>query len=133
AAADAVPSHRAPYAQAKIAAETELLRHRQQGLDVVIVRPAIVVGGGGSVEHSGVGQWVTDNHCVGWTRGKNPLPFVLAADCAAALVAALHAGAARNRTYTLAGPVRPGAREFLAELRARTGRDYRFHPQSAWG
>jgi predicted dehydrogenase/nucleoside-diphosphate-sugar epimerase len=123
---DPRPRGRGAYARGKIAAERELAALRGD-LDVVVVRPAIVVGPGASPEHSGVGLWVRDNHCVGWGRGRTPLPFVLADDCARGLVAALDAPAASGRAYNLAGPVRPSAREFVGELRARTGRDYRFH------
>lgn len=130
---DPEPLSRAPYAQAKIAAETELQRHRDLGLDFVIVRPAIVTGSGAPLELSGIGVWVTDNHCIGWGRGRTPVPFVLVADCAQALVMALDAKAAAGRTYTLAGPVRPTARTWMAELRARTGRDVHFHPRTAVG
>ncbi|MGE3171033.1 MAG: Gfo/Idh/MocA family oxidoreductase [Planctomycetota bacterium] len=132
ASADPKPQLRAAYARGKVAAERELLDLRggdpgRPGLDVVIVRPAIVLGHGNPYEHSGLGLWVRDNHCVGWGRGDVPLPLVLVDDCAAGLCAALFADAARNRSYNLAGPVRPTAREFVHELRLRTGRDYHFH------
>lgn len=126
---DPRPQQRAPYARGKIAAERELERQRSQGLAVTIVRPAIVLAPGSSPAHSGIGLWVRDNQCLGWSRGTTPLPLVLAHDCAAALVAALDAPAAANRSYNLAGPVRPSAREFVHELRLRTGRDYQFHGQ----
>lgn len=124
---DPQPAARSAYARGKIAAERVLADARQGGLEVTIVRPAIVVGKGGIREHSGVGMWVRDNQCVGWGRGATPLPFVLADDCAAALVAALHAPAAGNRDYNLAGDVRPTAREYLDELVLRSGRTYHFH------
>ena len=38
------------------------------------------------MQHSGLGLWARDNHCVGWGRGDNPLPLVLADDVADALV-----------------------------------------------
>ncbi|MCA8951309.1 MAG: NAD(P)-dependent oxidoreductase, partial [Planctomycetes bacterium] len=126
--ADPVPAARAAYARGKIAAERELLALRGRGTALTIVRPAIVVGEGGIQEHSGVGLWVKDNHCVGWGRGDSPLPFVLADDCAAGLVAALHAEGAGDRAYNLAGDVRLSAREYVRELAARTGRAYHFHP-----
>ena len=94
----------------------------------MIVRPAIVLAPDGGFEHSGIGLWVRDNHCVGWGQGRTPLPLLLADDCAQALCSALDAAAAANRSYNLAGPVRPSAREFVRELRVRTGRDYCFHP-----
>jgi predicted dehydrogenase/nucleoside-diphosphate-sugar epimerase len=130
---DPKPAARSPYARGKIAAEAELRRLRGKGCAITIVRPAIVVGPGGIPEHSGVGLWVRDNHCVGWGRGAHGLPFVLADDCAAALVAALHAPAAADRDYNLAGDVRWSAREYVAELALHTGRDYHFHATAlAW-
>ncbi len=124
---DPRPAARSAYARGKIAAERELGALRAQGLPLVVVRPGIVVGDDGAREHSGVGSWVRDNHCVGWGRGRTPLPFVLADDCAHALVAALTAPAAAGRAYNLAGDVRLTAREYVRELAARTGRDYHFH------
>ncbi|MCA8965461.1 MAG: NAD(P)-dependent oxidoreductase, partial [Planctomycetes bacterium] len=124
---DPQPQARSGYARGKIAAERELQAARQAGLEVTIVRPAIVLGAGGIREHSGVGLWVRDNQCVGWGAGTSPLPLVLADDCALALVAALHAPAAGNRDYNLAGDVRLSARDYVAELAARSGRSYHFH------
>lgn len=129
---DPVPSGRGPYARGKIAAERALEPLRERGLDVVVVRPAIVVGPDGIMEHSGVGLWVKDNHCVGWGRGAHPLPLVLADDCAAGLVAALDAPAAKNKAYNLAGSVRLSARDYIGELAVRTGRDYQFHGTWLW-
>ncbi len=125
---DPLPATRGAYSRGKIAAETALRSARQQGLDVVIVRPAVVLGSASSLEHSGIGLWVRDNHCVGWGRGRSPLPLVLGDECARGLVAALFAEAAKNRDYNLAGPVRITASDFVQELRIKTGRDYRFHP-----
>ena len=129
---DPRPSARAPYARAKIAAERELAKVATAGLEVTVVRPAIVVGGDAVSTHSGIGLWVRDNHCVGWGRGANPLPFVLVDDCAAGLVAALDAKAAGGRCYNLAGDVRLSARDFVAEMQKRTGRAFRFHATSLW-
>lgn len=125
---DPEPSTRGAYSRGKIAAEAALREARKQGLDVVIVRPAVVLGSASSFEHSGIGLWVRDNHCVGWGKGAAPLPLVLGDDCARGLVAALFADAAKNKDYNLAGPVRLTAKDFVQELRVRTGRDYQFHP-----
>jgi nucleoside-diphosphate-sugar epimerase len=129
---DPRPEERAGYARGKIAAEQELTRLRAQGLPLSIVRPAIVVGHDGIAEHSGVGLWVRDNHCVGWGRGRLPLPFVLADDCADALVQSLFATAATGRDYNLAGDVRLTARDYVETMASRTGRDYHFHPMPLW-
>lgn len=125
---DARPQERSAYARGKIAAEAALLPLRAQGLPLVIVRPAIVVGEGGIREHSGVGLWVRDNHCVGWGLGRHPLPFVLADDCADGLVAALSAPAAVGKSYNLAGDAKLSARDYVEALAKHSGRDYRFHP-----
>ena len=129
-APDGAPQKRSVYGRGKIAAERELAALRDKGQDLVVVRPAIVLSPGGAMEHSGVGLWVRDNHCVGWGSGRNPLPLVLVDDCAQGLVRALHADSAKGHSYNLAGPVRLTAREFVAELRKQTGRDYHFHGTS---
>jgi nucleoside-diphosphate-sugar epimerase len=126
------PAARGAYARGKIAADRELRDLADKGLRLVIVRPAIVVAPDGLLEHSGVGMWVRDNHCVGWGRGRHPLPFVLADDCAQALVAALDAPDAAGKAYNLAGDVRLSAREWLEAMATRTDRDYRFHSTPLW-
>jgi nucleoside-diphosphate-sugar epimerase len=131
-AADPQPAARSAYARGKIAAERELLALRGKGLPLVLVRPAIVVGPDGIAEHSGIGLWVKDNHCVGWGMGRVPLPLVLADDCAVALVAALFAPVALGKSYNLAGDVRLTARDYVAAMRERTGRDYQFHGTPLW-
>ena len=90
------------------------------------------LGHDGISEHSGVGLWVRDNHCVGWGRGDHGLPLVLADDCAQALVAALSSPAAVGRSYNLAGDVRLSAREYVEAMAMRTGRDLHFHPTPLW-
>ncbi|MGC6486583.1 MAG: Gfo/Idh/MocA family oxidoreductase [Planctomycetota bacterium] len=125
---DPKPADRAGYARGKIASERVLAELGAAGLEVTVIRPAIVVARDGIMEHSGVGLWVRDNQCVGWGVGKHPLPLVLASDCAQGFVAALDAPAAGGKTYNLAGDVRLSAREYVEEMAARTGRDYHFHP-----
>ena len=86
------PHHRLAnlYARAKAASEEILLTlHRERGLPVVIFRPGIVIGRGGSPFHWGVGMWSWNAVCQVWGRGRNPLPLVLAEDVARALIAAL--------------------------------------------
>ncbi|MCC7397762.1 MAG: Gfo/Idh/MocA family oxidoreductase [Planctomycetes bacterium] len=132
AAPDAQPQARSAYARGKIAAERELQALAKGGLPLTIVRPAIVVGHDGIAEHSGVGLWVRDNHCVGWGSGRHGLPFVLADDCAVALVNALTAPAALGRSYNLAGDVRLSARDYIEAMAHRTGRDLHFHGTPLW-
>ncbi len=125
---DPKPADRAGYARGKIASERALAELGAQGLEVTVIRPAIVIARDGILEHSGVGLWVRDNQCVGWGVGRHPLPFVLASDCAAGFVAALDAPNAAGKTYNLAGDVRLTAREYVEEMARRTGRDYHYHP-----
>mgnify|MGYP006266104013 CR=1 FL=1 len=121
---------RALYARAKGVAEQRLLRcHRVDGLPVVIMRPGLVVGGGADPIHSGLGFANRPQHIIGWNRGTNPLPFVLVADVAAALIAALHSQRAVGKTYNLVGDVRPTARQYLSRFREDTGRAIAFQPQ----
>ncbi len=131
---DPLPSERPPYARGKIAAERALaeLAARDAGPRLVILRPAIVVGKGGIPEHSGVGLWVRDNHCVGWGLGRHPLPFLLVSDWAEAARGALFSEKAPGRSYNLAGDVRISAREYIYRLQLATGRAYRFHPRPLW-
>jgi len=130
---DPQPEQRALYARGKIAAERALTElHRERGLPLVIARPAVVLGEGSALQHSGLGLWVRDNHCVGWGRGDAPLPLVLVDDVAEAIVrAALHAGdELHGRALNLAADTGLSAREVVDELRRSTGRDLHFHPRS---
>jgi nucleoside-diphosphate-sugar epimerase len=110
--------------------EVLLERVREHALDLCILRPAIVVGAGGRPLHPGVGEWRADLHCIGWNRGTNPLPFVLASDVAAAFLLALESDVAIGKTYNLVGGVRPSAREYVAELRDTLGRPFTFRPRN---
>ena len=59
------------YARAKAASEVILLEMQQRhGLPLVIVRPGIVIGRGGSPFHWGVGMWWSDAVCQIWGAGK---------------------------------------------------------------
>ena len=127
---DPKPEARSLYSRAKIAAEAELARlRRERGLPVVVLRPAVVVGAGGLLAHSGLGQWPSPTRCVGRGGGDSPIPFVLVKDVVQAFVAAVDAPAIEGLTFNLAGDVRPTAREYLREVAERTRRDFRFAPR----
>ena len=128
---DPQAEHRADYARAKAACDRALLDlHARDGLRVVILRPGVVVGDGGPPLHSGLGFFNNDQHCIGWNDGRNPLPFVLVEDVAAAILLAARAEGVEGRCYNLVGDVRPSAREYIAALGAALHRPLRFHPQS---
>jgi len=132
-ATDPDPEQRSLYARGKIAAE-EALRDfsRGSGLPLVIVRPGVVLGSGSAFQHSGLGLWVRDNHCVAFGAGDHPLPLVWVDDVADALAAiAAHPGPELDgRALNLAARVPLGARDIVAELRVATGRDLHFHARS---
>ncbi len=132
---DPRPEGRALYARGKIAAEQALGAYaRQSGLSLVIARPAVVVGPGTPLQHSGIGLWVRDNHCVGWGDGRRPLPLVLADDVAEALAGAalLEGDALDGRALNLASRVPLSAADVVAAMRRATGRDLVFHPRPLW-
>ncbi len=128
---DAEPEKRNLYSRAKVEADRALLAFAaDKGLDLVILRPGLVVGEGTAALHGGLGFFNNEQHVIGWNGGSNPLPFVLAADVADAIVKALDADALPGKAYNLVGDVRPTARDFVAQLAEATGRPLTFHPQS---
>jgi predicted dehydrogenase/nucleoside-diphosphate-sugar epimerase len=130
---DPEPDGRSLYARGKIAAERALVElHRSRGLPLVILRPGVVLGRGTALQHSGLGLWVRDNHCVGWGRGENPLPLVWVDDVAEAFVrAALHEGGElHGKALNLAAKIDLDAASVVAEMRRASGRALHFHPRS---
>lgn len=122
------------YSRAKAFSET-LLRDlaAKAGISLCILRPAIVVGEYGTPYHSGVGIFVNERHFIGWNSGKNPLPFVLASDVAAAAIAATERPEAAGQSYNLAGDIRISAEAYVAELARALHRPLVYHAQStAW-
>jgi predicted dehydrogenase/nucleoside-diphosphate-sugar epimerase len=125
---DAQIARRNYYARAKAASEAILLQmHQQQGLPVVILRPGIVIGRGGSPFHWGVGMWWYGSVCQLWGNGRNKLPLVLVADVADALVAALESPGIEGRTFNLVGDFCLSARDYLAELNRCGGMQVQQH------
>jgi predicted dehydrogenase/nucleoside-diphosphate-sugar epimerase len=105
------------YAQAKAASE-ELLSHmyREKGLPVVIVRPGIVIGRGGSPFHWGVGMWWYNSICEIWGNGRNKLPLVLVQDVAKGLIAACDTPGIEGESFNLVGDPCLSAQDYLDEL-----------------
>ena len=59
------------YARSKAVSEQILVSlHRQKGLPVVIFRPGIVIGRGGSPFHWGIGMWSWNAVCQIWGHGR---------------------------------------------------------------
>jgi predicted dehydrogenase/nucleoside-diphosphate-sugar epimerase len=131
-APDPQSESRADYARAKAVCDRMLLEmHTRENLPVCILRPGVVVGEGGSPFHSGLGFYNTEQHCIGWNDGRNPLPFVLVEDVARAILLARSAPGIEGRSYNLVGDVRMTGRDYIAALGRALQRPLRFHPQSA--
>jgi predicted dehydrogenase/nucleoside-diphosphate-sugar epimerase len=110
-------AHRNLYARAKAASEEILLAlHRERALPLVIVRPAIVIGRGGSPFHWGIGMWWSSTVCQIWGKGENLLPLVLVEDVARGLIAAMRTPGIEGRSFNLSGDVFLTAHEYLDAL-----------------
>ena len=128
---DAKAEERSDYARGKAMVDRMLLRmHAVEKLSVVILRPGMVVGDGAAPFHGGLGAFHNEQHCLGWSRGDHPLPFVLVEDVAAAILHAASAPGIDGHCYNLVGDVRLSAREYIRELAEVLERPLRFHPQS---
>jgi len=113
------------YAQSKALSEQILMSlHRQKGLPVVIFRPGIVIGRGGSPLHWGIGMWSWNAVCQIWGKGHNPLPFVLVEDVAQALVAALATQRIEGESFNLVADSRLNALDYLKALEECTGVEF---------
>ena len=130
---DPQPLARPVYSRGKAAAEQALKAVADRtGLGLVVMRPGVVLGEGTPMQHSGLGLWVRDNHCVGWGLGDNDLPLVLADDVADALVAACLAEGAGvdGEALNLCANPRISGHLAVDELQKATGRKMAFHPRS---
>jgi predicted dehydrogenase/nucleoside-diphosphate-sugar epimerase len=109
--------HRNLYARAKAYSEAALIKmHRERGLPLVVVRPGIVIGRGGSPFHWGVGMWWHHAVCRIWGKGKNKLPLVLVEDVARGLIAAVDTPNIEGRDFNLVADPCLSAKEYLDEL-----------------
>jgi nucleoside-diphosphate-sugar epimerase len=127
---DPKPETRGHYSRAKGACEEILLEaHASSGLPVCILRPGIVVGEGGTPYHGGVALFPNKQHALGKNAGNNPLPFVLAEDCADFYLAT-RAPDALGRCYNLVSDVRLTARDYIDELSRALERPISFRPRS---
>lgn len=130
---DPRPADRPLYSRGKMAAEAALLAlHSARKLPLVIVRPGVVMGAGTLAQHSGLGLWQRDNHCIGWGHGDNALPIVWVDDVADALTALVRYEESdlHGQALNLCAKTTLTARECVAELARVSGRRITFHPRS---
>lgn len=121
------------YARAKVANEDLLAEmHRARGLNVVVFRPGIVIGGGGNPRHPGVGAWPDPATCRPWGGGRHSLPFVLVDDCADAMVRALRVPAIAGQSFNLIGDAGLTGNGYLDALERIAGIAIKRSPRPAW-
>jgi nucleoside-diphosphate-sugar epimerase len=119
---DRAVHRRSAYARSKAEAERILLQMwNDRGLPVVIFRPGIVIGSGGDPCHWGVGMWLSPGVCQVWGSGKNPLPFVLVEDVAAAMALAMDNEQAIGKTFNIVDDPMMSARDYLEEFERASG------------
>ncbi len=108
------------YARSKAHCEAILMAmHRERKLPVVIARPGIVIGRGGSPLHWGVGMWHHGAICRLWGDGNNPLPLVLVEDVAAGLVRLLDAPGVEGESFNFVADPCLSARDYIRKVLSR--------------
>jgi nucleoside-diphosphate-sugar epimerase/predicted dehydrogenase len=123
----------APYSRSKVENEKRLMAlHRSQQLPVVIFRPGVVLGVGGSPYHWGIAAWPYTSVCNLWGDGENKLPIVLVDDVADALVLALDKPGIDGQSYNLVSKPCISANEYLDEMERAAGIKLRRFPVAAW-
>ena len=114
---DAGMARIAPYTRSKVENEKRLMTlYHQKGLPVVIFRPGIVLGCGGSPYHWGIVGWPYTSICQLWGKGNNPLPIVLLDDVVDALVRAIEVPGIEGESFNLAAQPCITANQYLDEF-----------------
>jgi predicted dehydrogenase/nucleoside-diphosphate-sugar epimerase len=129
---DARIARRNLYARSKAACEALLGElGRDRGLPLIVMRPGIVIGEGAGPQHLGVAHFMSDTDVNYWGEGANKLPLVLVDDVAEALMKAMDAPGAVGGTFLLTSPPLLSARDYVAEVSARSGIKARAAPHAA--
>ena len=112
----------APYGRSKVENERSLLElYRQKGLPLVIFRPGVVLGRGGSPYHWGIAAWPYNSVCSLYGDGNNPMPIVLVDDVADAMVRAINVPGIEGESYNLTSTACITANEYLDEFERKAG------------
>lgn len=110
------------YARSKAMCESVLLSLSQKGkLPLVIIRPGIVVGKGGPLQHWGIGRWNGSGACKIWGDGNNILPFVLVEDVADGLLKAMTTPNIEGASFNLIGDPILSARGYFDVIHKNMG------------
>lgn len=114
---DKVIKRRNNYAHSKAITEGKLSQlAKDKDFPLVIVRPAIVLGAGGPVNHVGVANWFGLGRCDFWGKGSNLLPLILVDDVVSALIAVESARGIEGKTYNLSAKSSITAQEYVNEV-----------------
>jgi nucleoside-diphosphate-sugar epimerase len=105
---------------------------RAMGLEVVVVRPGVVLGRGASPFHWGIAAWPANSVARLWGDGSFHLPTVLVDDCADAIARALWTPDIDGRSYNLVGPPLITGRQYIDALSRHTGVHIRCDEGPAW-
>jgi predicted dehydrogenase/nucleoside-diphosphate-sugar epimerase len=120
------------YARSKAACEKLLGELQRQGLPLIVLRPGIVIGAGTDPAHLGVAQFLSETEARYWGSGENKLPLVLVDDVADALLKAKDAPDIVGRTLLVTGAPLLSARDYVAEVNARSGAKIRATGRAPW-
>ncbi|MEL7486999.1 MAG: NAD-dependent epimerase/dehydratase family protein [Pseudomonadota bacterium] len=121
------------YARSKAACEAALLELAgEKGLPLVIVRPGIVIGKRGPLQHWGVAMWRGATACTLWGDGRNTLPFVSVDDTADGLIRAMTTEGVEGRSFNLIGEPMLTARDYFEEIEKANGVKMRAKPTPIW-
>lgn len=124
-------SRRNLYARSKATCEHLLGRMAEEdGLPLVIVRPGIVIGKGGPLQHWGIGRWQGAGAVKIWGPGDNVLPLVLVEDTADGLVRAGFAEGVEGQSFNLIGEPMFSAQDYFGAIKERTGAGINVQPGS---
>ena len=121
------------YSRSKAKCEAELMAmHENDGLPLVIVRPGIVIGEGGPLQHWGIAMWRSSTACKMWGNGRNTMPFVLVEDVANGLVAAMNAASIEGEAFNLVGDPLLSTRDYFSAIATGYGVAMRAIPTPTW-
>lgn len=110
------------YAHSKSIAEAHLNHlYKTENFPMVIIRPAIVLGAGGPINHVGVANWSGLGLCSFWGDGKHNLPLVLVDDIVDGLIRAMETEGIEGNTYNLSAEPCISAQDYVAEVEAVLG------------
>lgn len=110
------------YARSKAMGESVLLSLSRNGnLPLVIVRPGIVVGKSGPLQHWGIGRWNGSGACKLWGSGENMLPFVLVGDVADGMLRMMTTPDIDGSSFNLIGDPMLSAKGYFDAIHEKLG------------